>query len=165
MKRVILLAVVLSVGMSLAGWRGRFDEQFAAAVNTWPAWSTTPYPLSKAFAAYRRTFAEPDAVISYSDGPAHGRGLNAFYGGVVTPDGRVVMVPRNSSVIGIYDPATGEYSDGPAHGRGANAFFGGVVIPDGRVVLVPSNSSLIGILSAGAAVPLDASLSPILNKL
>ena len=31
MKRLILLAVVLAVGMSLAGWRGRFDEQFAAA--------------------------------------------------------------------------------------------------------------------------------------
>ena len=34
MKRLILLAVVLSVGMSLAGWRGRFDEQFAAASST-----------------------------------------------------------------------------------------------------------------------------------
>ena len=31
MKRLILIAVVLSVGMALAGWRGRFDEQFAAA--------------------------------------------------------------------------------------------------------------------------------------
>ena len=35
MKRLILLAVVLAVGMSLAGWRGRFDEQFAAASSRW----------------------------------------------------------------------------------------------------------------------------------
>ncbi len=165
MKRLILLSVVLSVGCAVAGWRGRFDEQFAAAWNAWPTWSTTPYPLSKAFAAYRRTFAEPDAVITYSDGPAHGRGWAAFAGGVVIPDGRVVLVPRNSPFIGIYDPSTGEYSDGPAHGRGGAAFAGGVVIPDGRVVLVPYGSSRIGILSAGAAVPLDACLSPLLNKL
>jgi hypothetical protein len=31
MKRLILLAVVLAVGVAAAGWRGRFDEQFAAA--------------------------------------------------------------------------------------------------------------------------------------
>ena len=37
MKRLILLAVVLSVGVSLAGWRGRFDEQFAAASSRWLA--------------------------------------------------------------------------------------------------------------------------------
>lgn len=32
MKRMILLAVALSVGCAVAGWRGRFDEQFAASV-------------------------------------------------------------------------------------------------------------------------------------
>lgn len=32
MKRLILLAVVLAVGVAAAGWRGRFDEQFAASV-------------------------------------------------------------------------------------------------------------------------------------
>jgi hypothetical protein len=31
MKRLILLSVVLAVGFAAAGWRGRFDEQFAAA--------------------------------------------------------------------------------------------------------------------------------------
>jgi len=31
MKRVILIAAVLAVGVAAAGWRGRFDEQFAAA--------------------------------------------------------------------------------------------------------------------------------------
>jgi hypothetical protein len=34
MKRLILIAVVLSVGVAAAGWRGRFDEQFAAATST-----------------------------------------------------------------------------------------------------------------------------------
>jgi hypothetical protein len=34
MKRLILLAVVLAVGVAAAGWRGRFDEQFAAATST-----------------------------------------------------------------------------------------------------------------------------------
>ena len=38
MKRAAsIIAVVLSVGMSLAGWRGRFDEQFAAASSRWLA--------------------------------------------------------------------------------------------------------------------------------
>ena len=162
MKRAIIIAAMLAAA-GLAGAQ-MFAQLFGAAVNNWPTWSTTPYPLSKAFAAYRRTFAEPNAVITYSNGPAHGRGSLAFAGGVVTPDGRVVLVPRNSTVIGIYDPATGEYSNGPAHGRGSNAFFGGVVIPDGRVVLVPYTSSVIGTLSAGASVPMDACLSPLFNK-
>ena len=153
--------------LAAAGLAGAqmFAQLFAAASSRWPTWSTIPYPLSNAFAAYRRTFAEPNAVITYSNGPAHGRGVYAFAGGVVMPDGRVVLVPFNSSLVGIYDPATGEYSDGPAHGHAAEAFNCGVVIPDGRVVLVPYNSSFAGILSAEAAVPLDASLSPILNKL
>ena len=34
MKRLILLAAVLAVGVAAAGWRGRFDEQFAAATAT-----------------------------------------------------------------------------------------------------------------------------------
>lgn len=33
MKRLIILSTILAVGVSLAGWRQDFDEQFAAALN------------------------------------------------------------------------------------------------------------------------------------
>ena len=34
MKRLIILSTILAVGVSLAGWRGRFDEQFAQLFRT-----------------------------------------------------------------------------------------------------------------------------------
>lgn len=74
MKRVILLAVVLSVGMSLAGWRGRFDEQFAAASTAeWTPARLNPIAWYKgdgnaldAMGNYDGTWVGTEA---YADGP------------------------------------------------------------------------------------------------
>jgi hypothetical protein len=82
---------------------------------------------------------------TYSNGPAHGRGDYAFLGGVLAPNGNIILVPLNSSVIGIYDPITNTYSNGPAHGRGLYAFIGGVLAPNGNVILAPYKSPVIGI--------------------
>jgi hypothetical protein len=67
----------------------------------WPAWDMTPYPLSQAGRALRSFGRDPDATLSYSDGPAHGKGGGAFASGVLLPDGRVVLVPFHSSVVGV----------------------------------------------------------------
>lgn len=45
-----------------------------------------------------------DPVLNtYADGPSHGEGANAFTCGVLVPGGKVVMGPRNSDHIGIYN--------------------------------------------------------------
>ena len=73
MKRLILLAVVLAVGMSLAGWRGRFDEQFAAATASWTPAELNPIVWYKgdgnakdAMGNYDGTWRGTEA---YADGP------------------------------------------------------------------------------------------------
>jgi len=47
-------------------------------------------------------------------GDDHGEVDCAFYGGVLTPDGKVIFVPRNSDYVGIYDPDTDTYTRGDA---------------------------------------------------
>ena len=98
------------------------------------------------------TFTDPTPSFSgtftssaYTNGPAHGRGSTAFWGGVLTPSGKVVMVPFSSTTIGIYDPDANTYANGPSHGGGGFAFIGGVLTPSGKVVMVPYNSTTIGI--------------------
>jgi hypothetical protein len=81
---------------------------------------------------------------TYADGPAHGEGTVAFAGGVLIPDGQVVLVPTGTE-IGLYNPATGNYTAGPTHGEAGIGFTGGVLLPDGNVVLVPFNSANVGI--------------------
>ncbi|MFT8038250.1 hypothetical protein ACMYM1_23600, partial [Salmonella enterica subsp. enterica serovar Enteritidis] len=55
---------------------------------------------------------------SYTSGPAHGEGLNAFRGAALAPDGRIILAPRDSSNVGIFDPSDNSYTSGPAHGEG-----------------------------------------------
>ena len=65
---------------------------------------------------------------------------DAYLGGVLLPDGRVVFVPYNAAFTTIYNPATNSYATlGPAPGN--FAYIGGVLLPDGRVVFVPRNAA------------------------
>ena len=60
-------------------------------------------------------------------------------------NGKIIMIPYNSSHIGVYDPATNTYTDGPLHNRGTAAFEKGILIYDGKIILIPKNSSHIGV--------------------
>ena len=82
---------------------------------------------------------------NYVRGDAHGEGDNAFAGGVLAPNGNVILVPVNSDYVGIYDPDTDTYSSGATHSEGNSAFIGGVLAPNGNVIFVPYNSDYIGI--------------------
>ena len=101
---------------------------------------------------------------TYTNGPAHGKGSNAFFGGVIAPNGKVIFVPAYSANVGIYDPIASTYTDGPAHGKGNFAFAGGVIAPNGKVIFVPYSSANVGILSTGLERPLATLLSPFINK-
>jgi len=89
---------------------------------------------------------DPD-TDTYTRGDAQGEGGDdAFAGGVLTPDGKVIFVPFKSDYVGIYDPDTDTYTrGGDAHGEVNVAFFGGVLTPDGKVIFVPYTSDYVGI--------------------
>ena len=67
-----------------------------------------------------------------------------YSGGVLLRDGRVVFVPHESIVVGVFDPATNAYSTIPG-APGGRAYSGGVLLRDGRVLFVPYNATTIGI--------------------
>ena len=69
---------------------------------------------------------------------------NAYSGGVLLRDGRVVLVPYKSKCIAIFNPATNFLST-IAGAPGDYAYSDGVLLPDGRVVFVPYNATTIGI--------------------
>jgi hypothetical protein len=67
-----------------------------------------------------------------------------YSGGVLLRDGRVVFVPHNSIVVGIFDPTTNTYNTIPGAPGGA-AYSDGVLLRDGRVLFVPYCATTIGI--------------------
>ena len=83
-------------------------------------------------------------LIKFNKGAFVGEFSGLFWGGVLLPNGRIILIPLSGANVGIYNPATDTFTNGAAHGRGVNAFRGGVLLPDGRVIFVPL-SSVIGI--------------------
>ena len=109
-------------------------------------------------------------------------GGNKYQSGVLLPDGRVVLVPRNTAHVGLYDPSTDHWSEGQddlsaVGDEGDDKYLGGVLLPDGRVVLVPCDAKHVGLYDAGgtrngaaysvAAISdaINALLLPYYNKL
>jgi hypothetical protein len=62
-----------------------------------------------------------------------------WYGGVLTPSGKVVMIPRDYQYIGIYDPVTDTYTQGADTTTATYKWYGGVLTPSGKVVMIPYN--------------------------
>jgi len=69
-------------------------------------------------------------------------GPSGFRGGVLTPNGNVVLVPSSSNVV-ILNPLTGAYSNVPT----GSSFQGGVLTPTGNVVMAPVLSGNIGLVN------------------
>jgi hypothetical protein len=71
-------------------------------------------------------------------------GSGAYVGGVLMPNGNVLLVPLNATSIGIYNPTTNTFST-TGTTPGSAAYQGGVLLPDGRIVFVPFDATSIGI--------------------
>jgi len=70
-----------------------------------------------------------------------------YTGGVLLPNGNVLLSPTTATSIGIYNPTTGILSTaGPT--AGSYAFIGCVLLPNGNVILVPWNATYIGIYNS-----------------
>ena len=74
-------------------------------------------------------------------------GSYKYIGGVLLPDGRVVLVPRDAKHVGLYDPSKDQWTEGKddRSAAGSAKYYGGVLLPDGRVVLVPLNAKHVGL--------------------
>lgn len=68
-------------------------------------------------------------------------GSNAFFGGVLLPDGRVFCVPSNITTARIFDPLSNLVSTPSVSFPGGGAFIGGVLLSDGRVFCIPYSST------------------------
>lgn len=114
---------------------------------------------------YSKNMTKPPQLLSTPEfnntaGTSNGRNftppipynVSRFYyvGGVLLPDGGVVLVPHESPTIGLFDPATNTLFSGPnvggvTGGFGQGRYKGGVLLPDGRVLFVPYRSPTIGL--------------------
>ena len=101
-----------------------------------------------------------------------------FWGGVLAPNGDIVLVPYNSDSIGVFKPSTGAFSliDISTFIAHDYKYVGGVLGHNGRIYLVPRNADSIGQIhlgnqepayqvAGGVDVTLGALLSPYFNKL
>jgi hypothetical protein len=84
--------------------------------------------------------------ITPADPVIPGQGI--YNGCVLIPDGRVIFVPGNSLVIGIYD-YTSSYNFGytTLAIQSVGNYSGGVLLADGRVLFVPIGGQNIGIFN------------------
>ena len=107
--------------------------------------------------AFQRACSVCDRAADFLNvGPSNG---DKYYGGVLLPDGRVVLVPANAATIGLYDPATNTMTAGPNVDTSLDIYYGGVLLPDGRVVLVPEIAATIGLYEPGESLPPAYTLS------
>ena len=91
-------------------------------------------------------------------------GIDACFGGVLLPDGRVFCVPASSTTARIYDPVTNTVTTPGGTYPGGFAFTGGVLLLDGKVFCVPRNTSAARIYGGGGGFNINVSLSSYYNK-
>ena len=68
----------------------------------------------------------------------HPEGNDAFNGGLVLPTGKILLLPDQSSYIGLFDPATNTYTRGPLLTGfiGTGRFTDAVLTPSGSVIMI-----------------------------
>lgn len=86
------------------------------------------------------------SIITPKDPLITGNGI--YNGCVLIPDGRVIFVPANSKLIGIYN-YTSSLNNGfsVVNIKNTGNYSGGVLLSDGRVLFVPSSGKIIGIFN------------------
>eukprot|EP01047_Picozoa_sp_COSAG01_P090272 COSAG01_NODE_22162_length_868_cov_2.778934_1_plen_118_part_01 len=60
-------------------------------------------------------------------------GGNKYRGGVLLPDGRVVLVPSGANHVGLYDPSADAWTEGKddlSAAGSSHKYRGGVLLPD-----------------------------------
>ena len=81
----------------------------------------------------------------YTQGADTSTAAYKWIGGVLTPSGKVVMIPYNYRYIGIYDPVADTYTQGADTSTATSKWIGGVLTPSGKVVMIPFSYQYIWI--------------------
>jgi hypothetical protein len=102
-----------------------------------------------------------------SSGVYYSTALSKYQGCVTGPDGATYFIPYNASYLGRLSVNRDSYSIDTANSHPAGAFCGGVLSDNGCIYCVPAGASYVYRLGTPQAgkIPLDAVLSPYLNKL
>lgn len=111
-------------------WNTAVNEQVGTG------WATFQSKLQALIAEVRKA-----PLASYAKMTPTGvyTGSSGFRGCVLMSDGRVFIVPHNSTAPRIYDPVTDTLSTpGGSYPGGVSAYTGAVLLKDGRVFCVPS---------------------------
>ena len=127
-KRGPYLMPTTANAAAITGW---ISATCNAASQTASFWSATSAPV-------------------YSNAAPGAKGSGDYVGGVLIPDGRVVMVPYTSSNVGIFNAATGTFSAVVPSGAaitGSGQYAGGVLAPTGNVFMIPSNATGVGVFN------------------
>ena len=93
-----------------------------------------------------------------------GQGTNKFSGGVLAPNGRVIMVPRKAVGIGVLDPATKSFSlINLPEGLDDNYKFAGGVLARGHIYFVPASLEVIGDFNPATGAFQTVDISPFIT--
>ena len=84
-----------------------------------------------------------------------------YWAGVLAPNGKIYMVPRNADNVGVLDPSSGSFTviDISSVISGGSKYYGGVLAPNGKIYIVPYNADNVGVLdpSSGSFTVIDIS--------
>lgn len=107
------------------------------------------YPSHQTMQPMSRSVGFRPAADSWRQGKDDLRGASGakYSGGVLVPDGRVLLVPHWADHVGLYDPDTDMWREGKDNlsSVGPKKYNGGVLLPDGRVLLVPAYANHVGL--------------------
>ena len=119
----------------------RPSQANSAAIQGWIG--ATCNAASQPVGSYWSVNQSPDYgnVVSFATG-------QAFFGGVLVPDGRVMFVPCFGANVGMFNIFNSSLSliSYPCY-NGTQMFKGGVLLPNGNVVCAPLNSANAGMFN------------------
>ena len=115
--------------------RGLYLQPSPANSNSIQAWISA---TSNASAQPSRSWWASSPLPSF--GNVAPTPASTWFGSLLLPDGRVLLVPTSGSVVGFFSPVNSLYTSSPVNFV-ATGLRGGVLVPNGNVVFVPGTAS------------------------
>jgi hypothetical protein len=127
-KRGPYLTANLANASTIQAWISATCNASSRPTKSW--WATSPTPV------YGNIASGPTGSTDYGSS-------------VLLPDGRVLFVPRFSSTVGFFNPASGLFSTVSPAGLSAvhGEFRSCVLAPNGNVIFIPYGSSNVGVFN------------------
>ena len=72
--------------------------------------------------------------------------VNAYFGGVLAPNGKIYGNPLGDTTVGVIDPIANSFTKPVSGTAPANAYAGGVLAPNGKIYCIPHAATAIGLI-------------------